>query len=102
MAEEPVPAMAGGSAGPEVAVPVLPAVPPPGAGSFVPPPARHRKDRPPGESRWVAILFLGPAAIVLLAIVFYPLVYSVVRSLFADGPAGAVGHWVGLRNYGNI
>ena len=47
-------------------------------------------------------MFLGPAAVVLLAIIFYPLVYSVVRSLFSDGPAGAVGSWVGLRNYGNI
>jgi alpha-glucoside transport system permease protein len=65
--------------------------------------ARHGKPpRAPGEARWVASLFLIPALILLVAIVLYPLVYSVVRSLFSDGPAGKVGSFIGLRNYGNI
>jgi alpha-glucoside transport system permease protein len=102
MAEDPLPAMAAASGPSEVGVPVLPAIPPRGAAPVIPTLTKRRTSRPPGESRWIAVIFLGPAAILLVAIVFYPLIYSVVRSLFSDGPAGAVGSWVGLRNYGNI
>ena len=102
MAEDRVPAMAGATDLSDAGLPVLPVVPGPGAAPVIPSLSRRRKSRPPGESRWIAVVFLGPAAVVLLAIIFYPLVYSVVRSLFSDGPAGAVGSWVGLRNYGNI
>lgn len=102
MAEDRVPAMAGATDLSESGLPVLPVVPAPGAAPVIPALSRRRKSRPPGESRWVAVLFLGPAAIMLLAIIFYPLVYSVVRSFFSDGAAGAFGNWVGLRNYGNI
>src|ERR1700712_4178652 len=55
-----------------------------------------------GQARWLALIFLAPALILLLAVVVYPLVYSVIRSSFADGPAGATGSFVGLGNYGAI
>jgi alpha-glucoside transport system permease protein len=55
-----------------------------------------------GQTRWLALLFLGPALILLAAIVVYPLVYSVIRSLFDDGPAGGTGSFVGLKNYGSV
>ncbi|MGI8576741.1 MAG: ABC transporter permease subunit [Nocardioidaceae bacterium] len=44
-------------------------------------------------------MFLFPAAIFLGAIVFYPFVYTVVRSLFHDGSAGQTGGFAGLFNY---
>jgi alpha-glucoside transport system permease protein len=55
-----------------------------------------------GQARWLALIFLAPALILLLAVVVYPLVYSLIRSAFADGPAGATGSFVGLGNYGDI
>lgn len=56
----------------------------------------------PGEKRWLAVIFLAPAAVLLLAILFYPLIYSVVRSLFSDGPAGTLGSFDGLHNYVDV
>jgi alpha-glucoside transport system permease protein len=64
-----------------------------------PPP---KDERLPGESRWSTALFLFPAAIWLVAIVLYPLVYTLVRSLFHDGPAGQATTFAGLDNYVNI
>jgi len=65
-------------------------------------PARAQNMREPGEARWLAILFIGPALILLAAIVLYPLVWSGIRSLFDDGPAGTQGSFIGLRNYGHV
>ena len=79
------------TAGPAAAVP-SPAL----AGAGGKPP------RQPGSARWVATLFLTPALILLAAIVLYPLIYSIVRSLFSDGPAGKTGNFVGLDNYKSI
>lgn len=62
----------------------------------------RRRGGAPGEKRWLAGVFLAPAAVLLLAILCYPLIYSVVRSLFSDGPAGAVGSFTGLHNYEEI
>jgi ABC-type sugar transport system permease subunit len=56
----------------------------------------------PGEARWLAVVFLAPALILLAAILLYPLIYSVIRSLFSDGPAGSTGSFVGLKNYGTV
>ena len=56
----------------------------------------------PGERRWLAGVFLLPAAVLLLAILCYPLIYSVVRSLYSDGPAGGLGSFDGLDNYKEI
>jgi alpha-glucoside transport system permease protein len=60
----------------------------------------------PGEKRWVASVFLFPAVILLVVIVFYPLVYSLIRSLFTDVQrggeyTGAAGH-LSFANYTNI
>ncbi|WP_109473684.1 ABC transporter permease subunit [Ornithinimicrobium cavernae] len=60
-------------------------------------PARTR--RPPArEGRWLAWLFLAPAGVVLLALVLWPIVYSVWRSLF-DRSGRA---FIGLGNYQRI
>jgi len=58
--------------------------------------------RPPGEKRWLAALFLGPAAILLFAILIYPLIYSIVRSLYHDQASGAAGPFAGLANYKSV
>jgi alpha-glucoside transport system permease protein len=63
-------------------------------------------NRAPGEKRWVASIFLFPAVVLLVVIVFYPLVYSLVRSLFTDVQrtgeyTGAAGH-LSFVNYTNI
>jgi ABC-type sugar transport system permease subunit len=57
--------------------------------------------RPPGEARWVAAVFLGPAVVLLAVVLLYPLGYTVVRSLLVDGPGGKAGAWTGA-NYSNI
>lgn len=64
---------------------------------------RHQPRRgAPGEKRWFAWLFLAPAIVMLAAILLYPLIYSIVRSLFSDTPTGAVKSFVGLHNYVDI
>ncbi|HVW81128.1 MAG TPA: ABC transporter permease subunit [Mycobacteriales bacterium] len=63
---------------------------------------RSRRVTPPGARRWHAGVFLAPALILLLAIVLYPLAYSIVRSLFNDTPSGGAGSWVGLSNYKHL
>src|SRR5579884_2258132 len=72
----------------------------------VPPPASNGKSmvsrgggRAPGESRWVAIIFLLPAVVLLVALLVYPLFWSLVRSLYTDGPAGVFGKFTWLGNY---
>ena len=62
----------------------------------------RRRKALPGESRWIAGLFLLPAAVFLLGIVFYPLVYTLIRSLFNDGPSGEATGFAGLANYIHI
>jgi alpha-glucoside transport system permease protein len=62
-------------------------------------PRRGKAPRAPGEKGLLAGVFLFPAGILLAAIMLYPLVYSIVRSLFGDGPAGAMGSFIGLHNY---
>lgn len=50
------------------------------------------------EGRWLAWLFLAPAGLVLLALVLWPIVYSIWRSLFdRSGQA-----FIGLGNYQRI
>jgi len=72
----------------------------------VPPVGRRatgrRRKALPGESRWIAGLFLLPAAVFLVGIVFYPLVYTLIRSLFHDGPSGEATSFAGLGNYIDI
>ncbi len=78
--------------------PVLLAEPPAAAATR----QRGRMPLAPGEVRWLALPFLAPALALLAAILLYPLIYSIVRSLFADGAPGGFGSFVGLRNYGSI
>ncbi|MFI5679021.1 carbohydrate ABC transporter permease [Streptomyces cellulosae] len=61
-------------------------------------PAR-RTGRTPRGRTWVAAFFLLPALVLLGALVVYPIVWSVVRSLF--GPDGFT-HFVGLSNYTGV
>ncbi len=65
-------------------------------------PRRRKPSRAPGERSWLAVVFLAPALVLLAAILLYPLAYTVVRSLFSDGPAGTTGSFAWLRNYGSI
>jgi len=68
----------------------------------IPEPKPEATTRAPGEARWLAWIFLAPAMVLLLAVVCYPLIYTIVRSLFSDGPAGNVGSFTGLKNYGHV
>lgn len=75
------------------------------AGGRSGPRRRHSPRRAPGmpgERRWFAGIFLAPALVLLAAILLYPLIYSIVRSLFSDTPTGAIKSFTGLSNYGNI
>jgi ABC-type sugar transport system permease subunit len=88
--------------------PAAPTSTPTAKGGGLPGGGRARKadatkpPRLPGESRWVAGLFLFPAGIWLAAIVLYPLVYTVIRSLFHDGPVGQATSFAGIQNYIDI
>ena len=63
---------------------------------------KRKAQREPGQAPWLALIFIAPAAILLIALLLYPLVWSAVRSMFTDGPAGGVGSFVWFRNYGHI
>src|SRR6202012_4402196 len=41
-------------------------------------------------------------AVFLIAIVFYPFIYTVIRSFFHDSPTGNPNGFAGLSNYGKI
>lgn len=72
------------------------------AGRSRPRKTRRRQQAAPGEKRWVAAIFLFPAAVFLGVIVLYPLVYTVIRSFLKDGPAGTAGGFAGFDNYTEI
>jgi raffinose/stachyose/melibiose transport system permease protein len=58
-------------------------------------------DRPPGEPRRIAYLYLIPAALIFGTFTLLPLVHSVWLSFFQwDGITA--GKWVGLHNYGDV
>ncbi|WCB96480.1 Diacetylchitobiose uptake system permease protein NgcF [Baekduia alba] len=78
-----------------------------GASADAPEPARRvrfggrARDRPPGEPRRVAYLYLIPAALIFGTFTLAPLVHSVWLSLFQwDGITA--GKWVGLHNYADV
>ncbi len=72
-----------------------------GGGAAVPPPPGPAKGPRRGVTvtrPWVAALFLLPALVLLGALVAYPIVYTVKRSLYdADDSA-----FVGLKNFGTV
>ncbi len=45
----------------------------------------------------MAVVFLGPALVMLGVWMVYPAIYTIVRSFF--GPTGFLGSWVGIDNY---
>ena len=58
-----------------------------------------RRARGPDSPRWgTAILFLAPAAVLLLVFLVYPALYTVLLS-FNRGRNGVFETWVGLDNY---
>jgi alpha-glucoside transport system permease protein len=68
------------------------AVSPPAGGTQ--PAARHVG----GGFPWAAVLFLGPAALFLLAFLVYPTIYTFFLS-FNRGRGGEFSNWVGLDNW---
>ncbi|SNY90203.1 multiple sugar transport system permease protein [Cohaesibacter sp. ES.047] len=54
------------------------------------------------HSRLYAALFVGPAFIVLAAILGWPLISAIILSLQDVRTIGSEGHWVGLANYEKI
>src|SRR5438067_7247956 len=53
---------------------------------------------PGRRGRWLAnTVFLTPALLLLAVWMFYPLVYTILRSFF--GQTGFLGNWVGIDNY---
>ncbi|HEX6870913.1 MAG TPA: sugar ABC transporter permease, partial [Micromonosporaceae bacterium] len=58
----------------------------------------RRSRRRPGQAGWIASLLLGPAALMLLVLVCYPIAYTIWLSLHnADGS-----RFVGLDNYATM
>lgn len=68
-----------------------------------PPPAGTAKDLGGGESgfNWTALLFMLPAALLLLAFVVFPALYTLALS-FNRGRRGEFSEWVGLQNWINL
>ena len=55
------------------------------------------------DHRGVAVLLLlGPCLLYMIAFAIYPLIYSLKLSLTDLRAADAAGHWIGLRNYGDL
>lgn len=54
------------------------------------------------KTAWLTtVLFLAPAAFLLLVFLVYPAIYTVLLS-FARGRNGLLGEWVGLDNYARV
>jgi ABC-type sugar transport system permease subunit len=73
-----------------------------GANITAEPPARGAPPSPHAErGRYLTgIVFLLPALVLLAVWLFYPTVYTVIRSFF--GHSGYLGAWVGIDNYRNL
>ena len=67
----------------------------------IPAATRRRTRRWLGRDWRLALLFVGPAAVLLLALIAYPFFYSIYLS-FTERHAGNVLVWVGLKNYTQI
>lgn len=55
-------------------------------------------NRPGGGFNWVALLFMGPAAFLLIAFLAFPAIYTFILS-FNRGRNGQFTQWVGLDNW---
>ena len=60
-----------------------------------------RTSTPGGGFNWAAVLFLGPAALLLTAFLIYPTVYTFFLS-FNRGRGGEFSEWVGFDNWVNL
>jgi alpha-glucoside transport system permease protein len=58
----------------------------------------RRASRGRGGFSWAALLFLGPAALLLLVFIVVPMIYTFVLS-FNRGRGGEFSNWVGLDNW---
>ncbi|MFJ6216375.1 carbohydrate ABC transporter permease [Streptomyces sp. NPDC092296] len=63
------------------------------------PVARPDRGRVLGTRPWIAVLFLLPALVLLGALVLYPILWTLVRSLYGIDDFR---HFVGLGNYGDV
>ncbi|AXI77782.1 carbohydrate ABC transporter permease [Peterkaempfera bronchialis] len=63
------------------------------------PVARPSRGRVLGTRPWAAVVFLLPALVLLGALVLYPILWSLVRSLYGIDDFK---HFVGLGNYGDV
>jgi len=69
-------------------------------------PAPVAAPRPPDRLRsegrnWSTLLFLGPAAVLLIVFLVYPTIYTIILS-FNRGRRGEFTSWVGLKNYQDL
>ena len=62
------------------------------------PPASSSTSHVGGGFSWAALLFLGPAALLLIVFLVYPTIYTLFLS-FNRGRAGEFSEWVGLDNW---
>lgn len=60
--------------------------------------ATGRTSKPGGGFSWAALLFLGPAGLLLIAFLVYPTIYSFFLS-FNRGRGGEFTEWVGFDNW---
>ncbi len=51
------------------------------------------------RDKWQALLFLGPAIVLLAGLVLYPLIYTIVLSFANTNGRLEITRWVGLDNY---
>jgi alpha-glucoside transport system permease protein len=51
-----------------------------------------------GGFPWAALIFLGPAALLLIAFLLYPTIYTLILS-FNRGRGGEFSEWVGVNNW---
>lgn len=50
--------------------------------------------------RWLALVFISPAAVLVAVFILYPLFFSVIRSLYDDNPRQQ--RFVGIENYRRV
>src|SRR5215211_1967990 len=62
---------------------------------------RGRRRAPGADERRTARLMVSPAVLLIVAVAFFPVAYSVYLSLH-DASITATGNWVGLDNYSQL
>jgi alpha-glucoside transport system permease protein len=68
-------------------------------GQATPVPSRHKgTDARSNTPRWLILMYIGPAVVLLAVYIGYPVVYSIFRSLFDRSGSS----FVGLHNYAEV